>query len=66
MKHSSSSMFFVLPFLKEHEVNEWTLTVYFVSMSQPQCPFNCVGALKSVLFRFSAEFEGSMKCFSGL
>lgn len=33
-------MFFVLPFFKEHEISELALAIFFVSMSQPQCPFN--------------------------
>jgi len=46
MAHSGSSTFFVLPFFKGHEISESALAVFLVSMSQPQCPFNCVGALK--------------------
>lgn len=46
MMHSGSNTFFVLPFFKGHEISESALTVFLVSMSQPQCPFNCVGALK--------------------
>lgn len=38
--------FFVLTFFEGHEINESALTVFLISMLQPQCPFNCVGDLK--------------------
>lgn len=46
MMHSSSNRFFVLPFFKGHEISESALTVFLVSVSQPQYPFNCVEASK--------------------
>lgn len=46
MMHSGSNTFFVLPFLKGHEISESALTAFLVSMPQPLCPFNCVGTFE--------------------